>query len=89
MDDYFNLNFEEKKILNWKNNQENLRNYLLCRLAYNFVLFRMLQDENIYSIEERFFSYENRRNFTQLYEEKDIKPRFGDLAEKFKIAHEG
>lgn len=85
---YFNLNFEEE-IFNWKNNQENLRNYLLCRLAYNFVLFKMLQDENIYSIEERFFSYDNYQNFIQLYEKKGIQPEFAAFAEKFKKAHEG
>ena len=79
----------EKEVDSWINDQKILKNYLLCSLAYNFVLFKMLQDENIYSMEERFFSYENRRNFTQLYEEKDIKPGFAVFAEKFKKAHEG
>ena len=79
----------EKEVDSWINDQKILKNYLLCSLAYNFVLFKMLQDENIYSIEERFFSYDNYQNFIQLYEKKGIQPEFAAFAEKFKKAHEG
>jgi len=75
----------EQTILSWKNDYSSFKKYLMCRIAYNVTLAKMLGDEKINNIYERFF-IEGRQEFIDLYNEK-VQPEFGEMLNKYEAVH--
>lgn len=76
---------KEEQISSMRNDPAQFQDYVISLIKYQISLARMLKDEGIRNVEERFFK-EFRTEFTQLYDSV-VLPPYIKMLEKYQTAH--